>query len=203
MLAMTRGRKVEERLEANFGDVEIDDLHLPYFCVSCDLTAGDVHVHESGRVRDALRATVSLPGVLPPVTTNGRVLVDGGVVRNFPADVMRERRPGAVLGVDVTRAQGLHPEAVARPPFWPWVFSGAWRRGPPIISVLMRSATVQTAREIETGRAACDLYVAPDVRGIEIRDWKAYDPAVAIGYAAMKAALAEAEPAVQARLGLA
>lgn len=202
MLAMSRGAKVTERLQHHFGETEIDDLHLPYFCVSSDLTGGAVHVHESGRVREALRATVSLPGVLPPVTVDGRVLVDGGVVRNFPADVMRERRPGLVVGVDVTRTQGLSPEAVRRPPFWPWVLSGAWRRGPPIISVLMRSATVMTTREIENGRAACDLYVAPDVTGIEIRDWKAFDPAVAAGYAAMTAALAGIEGELRARLGL-
>lgn len=203
MLAMARGAKVEERLDTHFGDVEIDDLPLPYFCVSSDLTGGAVHVHESGRVREALRATVSLPGVLPPVIADGRVLVDGGVVRNFPADVMRERRPGAVVGVDVTRTQGLSPEAVKRPPFWPWVLSGAWRRGPPIISVLMRSATVMTEHEIESGRAACDLYVTPEVGGIEIRDWKAFEPAVAAGYAAMAAALEAAEGDLRTRLALA
>src|SRR3712207_8020218 len=49
------------------------------------------------------------------------------------------------------------------PKFWPWLFSGGWRKGPPIVSVLMRSATIMTSRDIEAARMASDLYIAPEV----------------------------------------
>jgi NTE family protein len=202
MLALTHGHKVRDRLAEHFGDVEIADLELPFFCVSADLTAGAPYLHASGALADALRASVALPGLLPPVTMDGRVLVDGAVARNYPADMMRERRPGVLVGVDVTRAKGLTVEQVRRPPFWPWLFSGAWRKGPPIVSVLMRSATIMTSRDIEAARLASDLYVAPEVDNIEIRDWKAFEPAVEAGRAAALAAIAEAPAELRMRLGL-
>ncbi|HEX8569945.1 MAG TPA: patatin-like phospholipase family protein [Caulobacteraceae bacterium] len=202
MLAMTHGHKVRDRMAEHFGDVEIEDLDLPFFCVSSDLTAGAAFVHTSGLVRDALRASIALPGLLPPVTMDGRVLVDGAVIRNFPADVMAERRPGVVVGVDVTRARGLTVEQVKRPPFWPWLLSGAWKKGPPIVSVLMRSATIMSARENEAAKLACDLYVQPDVAGVEIRDWKAYEAAARAGYEATRRALEAADDELKARLGL-
>jgi NTE family protein len=203
MLAMTHGHKVRDRLARHFGDVDIADLDIPFFCVSADLTAGAPYVHERGLVRDALRASIALPGLLPPVILEDRVLVDGAVIRNFPADMMRERRPGLVVGVDVTRARGLTPEQARRPPFWPWLLSGGWRKGPPIVSVMMRSATIMTARENEANKLACDLYIAPQVGGVEIRDWKAFEPAVRAGYEAARRALDEADEAMKARLGLA
>ena len=202
MLAMTHGHKVRDRLAEHFGDVEIGDLDLPFFCVSADLTEGAPYVHDKGLVRDALRASVALPGLLPPVIMNGKVLVDGAVARNFPADVMRERRPGVVVGIDVTRAKGLTVDEVRRPKFWPWLFSGGWRKGPPIVSVLMRSATIMTSRDIEAARMASDLYIAPEVDEIEIRDWRAFEPAIQAGYEAAVAALASAPDELKAKLGL-
>jgi NTE family protein len=202
MLAMTHGHKVRDRLAEHFGDVEIADLDLPFFCVSADLTEGAPYVHTHGLVRDALRASVALPGLLPPVIMGDKVLVDGAVAKNFPADVMRERRPGVVVGIDVTRAKGLTVDEVRRPSFWPWLFSGAWRKGPPVVSVLMRSATIMTGRDIEAARLASDLYIAPDVGDVEIRDWRAFEPAVQAGYEGAAQALAQCDDALKARLGL-
>jgi NTE family protein len=202
MLALSHGHKVRDRLNEHFGDVDIADLPLPFFCISADLTAGAPYVHDRGPVRDALRASVAIPGLLPPVIMDGRVLVDGAVVRNFPSDVMLERRPGVLVGLDVTRAKGLTVEQASRPPFWSWLFSGGWRRGPPIVSVLIRSATIMTLRDIEAARLASDLYIAADVDKIEIRDWKAFKPAIEVGREAAAAALASADDTLKARLGL-
>jgi NTE family protein len=115
---------------------------------------------------------------------------------------MAERRPGLVVGSDVTRLRGLTPEQVERPPFWPWLFSGAWRKGPPIVSVLMRSATIMSQRDNLAAAVACDLYVQPEVTGVEIRDWRAFEPAVRAGYEAAQRALEAADDALKARLGL-
>ena len=191
MVAMTHGSKVRERLEENFGEVQIADLPLPFFCVSSNLTTGVYHLHRRGLLRRALRASIALPGVLPPVTENGEVLVDGAVMKNFPADIMHAFHLGPVVGVDVSRGRSISAAQVdSPPPFWPWVLSGEWRKGPPIVALLMRAATVSSGRDLAASREATDVLVQPKVDGIDIRDWKAYKPAVEAGYAATNQALA-------------
>ncbi len=190
ILAMTRGDKVRERLAEHFGEVQIADLWLPFFCVSSNLTTGAYQVHRRGLLREALRATISLPGVLPPATSDNNVLVDGAVLKNFPADIMRASQLGPIVGVDVTRGRSITADDVARPAsVWRWILSGQWRKGPPIVSLLMRAATVSSGRDLAASREATDVLVTPDVTGVEIRDWAAYDPAVAAGHRAMVEAL--------------
>jgi NTE family protein len=198
ILAMTHGLKVSERLAQHFGDTEIADLWLPFFCVSSNLTTGAYHLHRRGLVRRALRASIALPGVLPPATDDNNVLVDGAVLKNFPADIMRAAQLGPVVGVDVTSGRSITADDVARPAsVWRWLWSGQWRKGPPIVSVLMRSATVSAGADLAAARAATDVLVLPDVTKTEIRDWSAYEPAVAEGYRAMIAALDKLDRPVQ------
>jgi NTE family protein len=190
ILAMTQGRKVETRLDEHFGDLLIEDLPIPFFAVSSNLTSGRPRIHERGRLAPALRASAALPGVLPPLTEGGQVLVDGAVMRNFPADLMRARHDGPIVGVDVTRARGLTPGDIVRPPSaLRWLLSGEWRKGPPIVSVLMSSAVAPAYREHEETRESADLLIAPDVARVNIRDWKAFEPAVEAGRLAAAAAL--------------
>lgn len=182
MIAMTRGDKVKARLQEHFGDVEISDLWLPFFCVSSNLTSGSYHLHRRGPLHNALRASISLPGVLPPVCENGAVLVDGAVMKNFPADVMRAFQLGPIVGVDVTRGRSITDEDVVSPPsLWKWVLSGEWRKGPPIVALLMRAATVSTGRDLAASREASDVLITPKLDKIDIRDWRAFEPAVAAG----------------------
>ena len=190
ILAMTRGDKVRERLERHFADTQISDLWLPFFCLSTNLTTGAYWIHKRGRLRDALRASISLPGILPPATDGINVLVDGAVLKNFPADIMRIAQLGPIIGIDVSGARSITADEVARPSsVWRWIFSGQWRKGPPIVSLLMRSATVSSGRDLAAAREATDVLISPDVGHIEIRDWTAYDPAVTAGYQATLAAL--------------
>ncbi len=182
---MTRGRTVDRRLETHFGDTQISDLWRPFLCVSTDLTRGAPHVHRRGRVRDAVRASLSLPGVLPPVVEDGHVLVDGALVRNLPVDKLRELHDGVTIGVDVAAAEGLRPDDLTlRPPGWRWFTSGAWRRGPPIVSVLIRSATLSSANALADTRDPQSIDIMPQFDGVELHDWRAYEPAVKAGYEA-------------------
>ena len=192
MVAMTRGAKVRDRLQEHFGETEIPDLWLPYFCVSSDLTTGEYHLHRRGKLARALQASVALPGVLPPVIDGDHVLVDGAVIKNFPTDVMRSMHLGPILGIDVAEARGLTAKDVQPPAsISRWLTSGDWRRGPPIVSILMRTATVSTAHEQAAARDYVDVFIAPDLGRIEIRDWKAYEPAVEAGYRATMEALSK------------
>ena len=190
ILAMTRGQKVSERLHEHFGEAQIADLWLPYFCLSANLTTGAYHMHRRGLVWKALRASVALPGVMPPATDGENVLVDGAVLKNFPADVMRASQLGPIVGVDVSGERNITADDVARPESaWRWIRSGQWRKGPPIVSLLMRAATISTSRDLAAAREATDVLVQPKTGHIEIRDWSAYEPAVAEGYRATLDAL--------------
>ena len=198
LLAMTHGLKVTERLAHHFGDTHIPDLWLPFFCLSSNLTTGAYQLHRRGLLRNALRASIALPGVLPPATDHNNVLVDGAVLKNFPADIMRAAQLGPVVGVDVTSGRSITADDVARPTsIWRWLWSGEWRKGPPIVSLLMRAATVSAGPDLLASRAATDVLVLPEVSNIEIRDWSAYAPAVAEGYRAMNEALDKLDRPVQ------
>jgi NTE family protein len=199
ILAMTRGQKVSDRLHEHFGRTEIPDLWLPFFCLSANLTTGAYHMHRRGLVWKALRASVALPGLMPPATEGDNVLVDGAVLKNFPADVMRAGQLGPIVGVDVSGDRNITADDVARPESaWRWIRSGEWRKGPPIVSLLMRAATVSTGRDLAAAREATDVLIQPQTNAIEIRDWTAYEPAVEEGYRATLAALDKLDRPVQA-----
>lgn len=194
IIALSKGRKVDRRLEEHFGDTLIDDLWLPYYCVSSNITSGGYVTHMRGSLRHALRASIAIPGILPPVVEGGAVLVDGAVMRNFPVELMRNWHNGPIVGVDVSRVSGVDPKVLENPKsWWMWLLTGAWRQGPPIVSIMIRSATLTTKAELMAAREATDILIIPNPDGVEIRDWKAYDKAVENGWKAAKEALAKVE----------
>ncbi|MEO0991390.1 MAG: patatin-like phospholipase family protein [Pseudomonadota bacterium] len=189
VVGMVRGKRVDRRLKEHFGDAMIGDLELPFFAISTNLSDGAFRVHRSGFVRHALRASISLPGILPPVVDDGEVLVDGGVLNNFPVDVMQGLHRGYIVGCDVSRdRQGFPSNEFEDPPgFLSWVWKNGFSRTPPIASLLMRSATI--AVNHTAGREQSDVCILPDLADLELRDWDTYDPAVEAGYEATIAAL--------------
>ncbi|OYX54794.1 MAG: cyclic nucleotide-binding protein [Brevundimonas subvibrioides] len=198
IIAMTRAGKVARLLQDAYGEIDIADMPLPFFAVSSNLTSGRIEVHRRGLLRRAMRASISIPGVMPPVVIDGQVLVDGAVIKNFPTDVMRQMNAGPIIGVDMSQTRGVDPATLANPPsWWRWIVSGAWKKGPPIVSVLMRSATITTDADMESSRADTDLLILPEPDGSDIRDWKVYDPVVAAGHAAAVKALAKLEGPIE------
>lgn len=191
IVAMTRAGKVARLLYDAYGETDIADMPRPFFAVSSNLTTGRLEVHRRGLLRRAMRASIAIPGVMPPVVIDGQVLVDGAVVKNFPTDVMRQLNAGPTIGSDMSQVRGVDPAGLENPPsWWRWIASGAWRNGPPIVSVLMRSATITTDAELERSRAQTDLLILPDPGATDIRDWKIYEPVVEAGHAAALSALA-------------
>ncbi len=198
IIAMTRAGKVAGLLQDAYGEIDIADMPLPFFAVSSNLTSGRIEVHRRGLLRRAMRATISIPGVMPPVVMDDQVLVDGAVIKNFPTDVMRQLNAGPIVGVDMSQTRGVDPAALSNPPsWWRWIVSGAWKKGPPIVSVLMRSATITTDADMEASRAEADLLILPTPEGSDIRDWKVYEPVVEVGHAAAIAALAKLDGPIE------
>jgi len=100
------GQKVRQYLAGHLGDRTFDDLRLPLALVAVDLNGGREVILRDGPVVDAVRATISLPGVFTPVERDGQLLVDGGLLNNLPADVVRQMGADVVIAVDVSTDSG-------------------------------------------------------------------------------------------------
>lgn len=188
VVALTRGQRVDERLKRHFGDTLIEDLETPFFCTSSEMTRGVTRIHRRGLLRQALRASISLPGILPPVVAEGELLVDGAVMNNFPTDLMNSLHRGVTIGVDVAREGTISPDVFKDPPgFLSWIWRHGFRSAPPIVSLLMRAAT--SRQELRPKESPADILIMPPVAGVQLRDWKSYDLAVIDGYAATLGAL--------------
>jgi NTE family protein len=183
LIALVRGKRVSTLLRENFGDIRIEELPKPYFCVSSDLTTGRIHEHRSGALWRALRASVALPGILPPVTHHGHLLVDGGVMNNLPVDVMRQRESGPIIASDVTGEIEfeVHDDKYGERPFW-WLLWQRMRGTPSIVSILMRSGTVGSEAQRRVVREQADYLFEPPLPDIGLRDWLSFDRAIAEGY---------------------
>ena len=192
-VSLTRGRRFDHLLQQVFGDVNIEDLSVPFFCVSSNMTRADTVVHRSGPVWRSLRATGSLPGLMPPVVENGELLYDGCLLNNLPMDVMRkEIRTGPLVAVDVVPS--VDAALAASDAHSPSGWSIAWNRinpfgkpmqMPGIVSVLQRAGALGSIynRQRMINQKIADLYIRPPVEQFKILDFGVADQAVEIGYA--------------------
>jgi NTE family protein len=184
LVSLVSGRKVGMLLRRELGDVDIEDLPLPFFCVSSNLTTGRIAVHQQGPLWRWLRASVAIPGVLPPVFQGGEVFVDGGAMNNLPVDVMRAKGRGPVIGVDcgTDRAFTTDVEATEMPSVWSLFRGAAGRRRPNILQILWRAGMVNSAAATFERRLQSDLLITPALESVELLDWKGYGRAMEIGY---------------------
>jgi NTE family protein len=165
---LTRGRKVSRLLQREYGDVLIEDLPQPYFCVSANLTTGRALEHREGRLAAALRASVAIPGVMPPVYRGEDVLVDGAAINNLPVDIMQAHAPGLVIGSDV----GADRFALA---------SGG-KRGMNIFRILMHSGMINGVSSAAVQRELADVLLKPPLANVDLLNWHAFDRAIQAGY---------------------
>jgi NTE family protein len=172
-LALTRGKKVSRLLEREYGEALIEDLRHPYFCVSANLTTGRLFEHRQGRISHALRASVAIPGVMPPVFHEDGVLVDGAAINNLPVDVMQTHAPGFVIGIDVGADRNF----------------GARRVN--IFQVLIHAGLVNSSASEQAQRQLADLLLKPPLADIDLLNWQAFDGAIEAGYNYARIALAE------------
>jgi NTE family protein len=180
-LSLVKGHKITRRLEEHFGSTCIEDLWRPFFCVSTNLSAGVLAVHRDGTLVRALRASVAIPGLLPPVMIDREAHVDGGVINWLPVDVMGSKR-GPIIAVDAASDPALVAFEGGNSTQPDWRFWRRWGKMPPIVDLLFRAATVSSDA---LGRAACgqaDILFKPALETIDLLDWKACDRAIDAGY---------------------
>ena len=103
--AVSKGQNffnVMSRLTEHVHDIDdFSKLPIPFFCVATNLENGNIEILEKGFLPEALRASGSFPTLLDPVEIDGKLLTDGGVVNNFPVDIMKEKGVDIIIGIDV------------------------------------------------------------------------------------------------------
>jgi predicted acylesterase/phospholipase RssA/CRP-like cAMP-binding protein len=184
-----RGEASNKGLQEQFGNRYISDLRLPYFCVSNDLSRAKVIVHRNDLVWKAVRCSMGLPGLMPPIVENGSLIIDGGILNNLPVDVMRQQCVGPIIGVDVSAPVDLVTESEDRESlgFLDYLrnkLTGRKSRKavPNVIEILMRTAALSSIHHRETSIKQCDLYICPPLSGYPVLGWRHIDQLVEIGY---------------------
>lgn len=173
-LGVQSNARMEEYVRARFPVTRFEELRIPFAAVATDLrTGGAVVMRDEGDVAFAVRASCALPGWYVPVTdTEGRQLVDGGLVANIPTAAVRALGADVVVAVDVN-------------------YEGARFLGAPqsAIGVLFQSFMVVQRTAAAHQRQLADVVISPRVGHIRWDEMTRADELVAAGEEATRAAL--------------
>ena len=188
LVSLASAHRITQRLRLASDDLDVEDLHLDYFCVSTNLSRKEAKVHRTGPVWRAVRASLAIPGLFPPVPDGDDVLVDGGLLENFPVARMRGHHPGStVVGVDVGARRDLPAAGLSDScelPAWDGVKALASRRSSrnevSLARVMARVAELGLQPE-RTG--VPDVVIEPPVRDLAILEFDRFDELVERGYA--------------------
>lgn len=182
--ALYSERAFARTLGHRFGEIAIEDLPIPMFCVSTNLTEGVSVVHRTGRLVTWLRASSAVPGICPPILEQNNVYVDGGVLNNMPTDGIRGFGVASAISVDV----GSSLAEQAR--------SDGGEGLPNMLDLLWRVGTIGSDTAANRVRQDGDVVLRPDVRGVGLFDWDAHEKAIAAGHQVAIEHLAEIEAAL-------
>lgn len=221
LVSLIKGERIVRVLEQQFEGWEVDDMWIPFTCVSTDLTTAEVVTHRTGPSARAIRTSIAIPGVLPPVAHDGHLLADGGVLDNLPVgDFASDPSVGVIIACDVAppvgpRAKGdfglsVSGWKVARRRFVPKPIHraigkvrGLAGRGddstqppasfPGLGATLLRSLLIGSSRSRDEHLAsgAIDLYLELDLRDIPLLDFAQVIPAAEAGLAQSRAPITE------------
>ena len=193
IVSLMRSRKLTRFCKTVYEDVRIEDLWIPYFCVSSNLSNGAEVIHQRGYLWKAVRTTISLPGIFSPIPTmNGELLTDGSVLNNFPVDVMdRLLSGGSLLGVDVSQIGEIKKAYSFGTSVSGWqVFFSRINpfmkkfASPRMIETLFRATDIKGFQRISETRELLDILIVPDVSQITLLDFKSFPQISEIGYEA-------------------
>ncbi|MGH8659547.1 MAG: cyclic nucleotide-binding and patatin-like phospholipase domain-containing protein [Gammaproteobacteria bacterium] len=190
-VALTAGYNITHGLKKGFGDQKIEDLWINFFCVSTDLSTGRQWVHEQGLLWKYVRASMSIPGLFPPVIEGKSFFVDGGLVNNLPIDVLRaEEDIGYVFAFDVAGPAHLETEVPIEGSFSGWK---AFIRKlnpfassivlPSLAKTLMLTSVTKSTGVNELMKNMADFYMRFPVQDYGLMDFNKLKKIAETGYA--------------------
>ncbi|PGY10887.1 patatin-like phospholipase family protein [Bacillus sp. AFS031507] len=156
------GKKVKEFIKVFTHGKNIEDLSIPIGIVTTDLLTGEKVVFQTGPVADAVRASISIPGIFVPEKYNGRILVDGGVSDRIPVSVAKEMGADIVIAVDVSRVK-RNAEITS------------------IYDVIMQSIDIMQAEIINNREIAANVMIRPPVEIYSSRAFTNIDEIINLG----------------------
>jgi NTE family protein len=147
-MGLIRGQRTDMIVRTLTGDRSFEQMKLPFATVAACLEDGEVRVFSSGKVADAVRASLSVPGVFEPVKLDGKTYVDGGVLDRVPASIVREMGADFVIAVDVG-------------------YRGGPRQAPKnIIDVLLSSFEIQEWEALRCRKLDADFTIATETADV-------------------------------------
>jgi len=99
--SILKGNKAHKYIKNWIGDSTFGSTKIPFRIIASDLASGEEVVLKRGSLADAVRASISVPGIFPPVKMNNRYLVDGGVLNSTPVNVLEKMGADIIIGVDL------------------------------------------------------------------------------------------------------
>lgn len=203
MTALMAGGEMTAIVQEMFGETALEDMWLPCFCTTTNLSTAKLMVHTQGPAWKYTRATTSLPGILPPVIDGGNMLIDGGVLNNLPIDIMRQRSDvGVVFASDVGEPgrSSSRSEIPYETRLSGWQV--LWRRLNPLAKpmkvpsmgeIMMQIAVLSNRQTSSATRNLADFYLRLSVKGFGMLEFEALDAIVGKGYAAAQEQVASWE----------
>ena len=193
LVALSSGRRVDRLLAEHLTPTTlIEDLPRRFFCISANLTRAEAVIHERGILWRAVRASLSLPGIFPPVYADGDLLIDGGALDNVPVGTMRDRvGAGSVIAVDLAPEVEPMTAAAFDPGLSGWRVLGSRlnplaRAGkmPNVIDILSRSTGLSGVRHQRATLTddQVDLLLHPPIAALGALDFKGGVALIETGY---------------------
>ncbi|HEX2202712.1 MAG TPA: patatin-like phospholipase family protein, partial [Longimicrobium sp.] len=169
-----------------YGDLEIEDLWIPYFCVSASLVTAEAVVHRRGSLDRATAASTALPGIAPPILQDGHLLVDGALLNNLPADLMRAAGAGTVIAAEVSLEEDA-AFTVERVPTTGELLRSRFGRGevrfPSLMEVVMRASMLHSVGRQREALDLADLTLRPPVDPFGMMEFHRLEEIAEVGYA--------------------
>lgn len=186
MVSFLKGNKLDKTLEKYFGDLRIEDLPIPFLAVASNMSKMSTEIITDGTVRDAVRASISLPSILPPVIRNNSLLLDGGIVDNMPFDPVQTIGAGPNIGVDLSEIKERtlsYTKIPSNLELTKAKFMKSKRvKVPNIYQIIMGTMTLASDEKKRQNIPKFDVYIKPNVRKFGFLDLKRYYEIVEEGY---------------------
>ncbi|MSQ58234.1 MAG: cyclic nucleotide-binding domain-containing protein [Betaproteobacteria bacterium] len=187
MVSLIRTRVLDRWAKDVYGNTNIEDLWLSFFCVACNLTASEMVLLDRGSLWKAVRASSALPGIFVPVMRDGNVYVDGAVVNNLPGDLMRKRACQTVMVIDVGSERGFSFGVAEFPSPWKllWSYFLPFVKKvdvPNIAALLLRTTEVSSNQKAVEVKRDADVCLRPPIDKFGILDFESIDQIVDTGY---------------------
>jgi len=197
-VALRSGRASNRQLAAVFGRARIENLPTPFFCTTSSLRDARTATHDMGLLWLWVRASTSVPGLLPPIRYRGDLLVDGGLLDNLPVARLRARFSGKIVASDVSVASdALGVTRAAKPSRVTRRLPRFLRKPetmPGIAQILTRTVSLASVRDSRAAGNPADCYLHPPVDDVSMTDFHRMDELVERGYVHALAALKELQP---------